>query len=61
MTTSINGKGLWEKVSGGGDVFIIKRAFGEYVSIRKFANMAKEMVTKVLLYSTFMRMGHDYG
>lgn len=34
----------------------IKLIFGEYVSAKKFVNMAKEMATKVSLYNTFMRM-----
>ena len=34
----------------------IKRIFGEYVSAKKFVNMAKEMATKVSLYNLFMRM-----
>ncbi len=32
----------------------IKRIFGEYVTARKFVNMAKEMVLKVSIYNTFM-------
>jgi ribosomal protein L32E len=32
----------------------IKRIFGEYVSARKFVNMAKEMLLKVYIYNTFM-------
>jgi hypothetical protein len=35
---------------------VIKRVFGEYVSAKKFVNMAKEMATKVSLYNMFMRM-----
>jgi len=34
----------------------IKRIFGEYVSAKKFVNMAKEMATKVSLYNLFIRM-----
>ena len=34
----------------------IKRTFGEYVSAKKFVNMAKEMATKVSLYNIFMQM-----
>lgn len=34
----------------------IKRIFGEYVSAKKFVNMAKEMVTKISLYNLFMQM-----
>jgi IS5 family transposase len=34
----------------------IKRIFGEYVSAKKFVNMAKEMATKVSLYNLFMQM-----
>ena len=32
----------------------IKRIFGEYISARKFVNMAKEMLLKVSIYNTFM-------
>lgn len=35
---------------------VIKRIFGEYVSAKKFVNMAKEIATKVSLYNLFMRM-----
>ena len=34
----------------------IKRIFGEYVSAKKFVNMAQEMTTKVSLYNIFMQM-----
>lgn len=34
----------------------IKRIFGEYVSAKKFVNMAKEMATKISLYNLFMQM-----
>ena len=34
----------------------IKRIFGEYVSAKKFVNMAKEMATEVSLYNLFMQM-----
>jgi len=34
----------------------IKRIFGEYVSAKKFVNMAKEMVIKTSLYNLFMQM-----
>lgn len=34
----------------------IKRIFGEYVSAKKFVNMAKEMTLKVSLYNLFMQM-----
>lgn len=34
----------------------IKRIFGEYVSAKKFVNMAREMATKVSLYNLFMQM-----
>lgn len=34
----------------------IKRMFGEYVMARKYANMAKEMLLKVSLYSMFVNM-----
>ena len=38
----------------------IKRIFGEYVSAKKFVNMAQEMTTKVSLYNIFMQMmPHD--
>jgi hypothetical protein len=40
----------------------IKRIFGEYVSAKKFVNMAKEMGTKVSLYNLFVQMNpHDRG
>jgi len=32
----------------------IKRIFGEYVSAKKFVNMAKEMAMKVFIYNTFI-------
>lgn len=32
----------------------IKHIFGEYVTARKFANMAKEMAAKASLYNLFM-------
>ncbi|MGH9919709.1 MAG: IS5 family transposase [Nitrososphaerales archaeon] len=35
---------------------VLKRVFGEYVSAKKFVNMAKEMTTKVSLYNLFMQM-----
>jgi hypothetical protein len=34
----------------------IKRIFGEYVTAKKFVNMAKEMVMKVSLYNLFITM-----
>ena len=34
----------------------VKRIFGEYVSAKKFVNMAEEMATKLSLYNLFMRM-----
>ena len=34
----------------------IKRTFGEYVSAKKFVNMAKEMLIKVSIYNMFMAM-----
>lgn len=34
----------------------IKRIFGEYVSAKKFVNMANEMATKVSLYNLFIQM-----
>jgi len=39
----------------------IKRIFGEYVSAKKFVNMAKEMATKVSLYNLFIRMNPRGG
>ena len=39
----------------------IKRIFGEYVSAKKFVNMAKEMATKMSLYNLFMRMNPHGG
>ena len=33
----------------------IKRIFGEYVSAKKYVNMAKEMETKVSLYNLFIQ------
>jgi len=39
----------------------IKRIFGEYVSAKKFVNMAKEMATKVSLYNLFMQMNPREG
>jgi len=35
---------------------VIKRIFGEYVSAKKFVNMAKEMATKISLYNLFIQM-----
>ncbi|MGI0091950.1 MAG: IS5-like element ISArve1 family transposase, partial [Nitrososphaerales archaeon] len=32
----------------------IKRIFGEYVTAKKFVNMAKEMAVKVSIYNTFI-------
>ena len=32
----------------------IKRIFGEYVTAKKFVNMAKEMVLKASIYNTFI-------
>jgi len=40
---------------------VIKRIFGEYVSAKKFVNMAKEMTTKVSLYNLFMQMTPHSG
>ncbi len=34
----------------------IKRMFGEYVSARKFPNMAKELILKASLYNIFATM-----
>ena len=34
----------------------IKRMFGEYVSARKFPNMAKELILKASLYNMFTTM-----
>ena len=39
----------------------IKRIFGEYVSAKKFVNMAKEMATKVSLYNLFVQMNPRGG
>jgi len=39
----------------------IKRTYGEYVSAKKFVNMAKEMATKVSLYNLFIRMNPRGG
>jgi Transposase DDE domain len=39
----------------------IKRIFGEYVSAKKFVNMAKEMATKVSLYNLFIQMNPHGG
>jgi hypothetical protein len=53
----------WKEEKGYGDRWAvegayscIKRTFGEYVSAKKFVNMAREMATKVSLYNMFMRM-----
>jgi hypothetical protein len=53
----------WKEEKGYGDRWAvegayscIKRIFGEYVSAKKFVNMAKEMATKVSLYNLFMQM-----
>jgi len=53
----------WKEEKGYGDRWAvegafscIKRVFGEYVSAKKFVNMAKEMATKVSLYNLFMQM-----
>jgi len=34
----------------------IKRIFGEYVTARKFANMAREMTMKASIYNRFIAM-----
>jgi hypothetical protein len=34
----------------------IKRTFGEYVTARKFQNMAKELILKASLYNMFATM-----
>jgi IS5 family transposase len=39
----------------------LKRIFGEYVSAKKFVNMAKEMATKISLYNLFMQMNPHGG
>jgi len=39
----------------------IKRIFGEYVSAKKFVNMAQEMTTKVSLYNLFIQMTQHGG
>lgn len=58
----------WKKAKGYGDRWAvegayscIKRIFGEYVSAKKFVNMAKEMATKVELYNLFMQMNPRGG
>ena len=33
---------------------VIKRVFGEYVTARKFVNMAKEIATKASIYNSFI-------
>ena len=33
---------------------VIKRTFGEYVSAKKYVNMAKEMLIKAFIYNTFI-------
>jgi hypothetical protein len=57
----------WKKEKGYGDRWAvegafsaIKRIFGEYVSAKKFVNMAKEMETKISLYNLFIQtMPHE--
>lgn len=39
----------------------VKRIFGEYVSAKKFVNMAEEMAIKLSLYNLFMRMNPHGG
>ena len=34
----------------------IKRVFGEYVTAKKFVNMAREMALKASIYNAFMAM-----
>ncbi len=34
---------------------VIKRVFGEYVTARKFVNMAKEMAMKASIYNGFIK------
>ena len=34
----------------------IKRVFGEYVTARKFVNMAREMAMKASIYNRFIAM-----
>lgn len=58
----------WKEEKGYGDRWAvegayscIKRIFGEYVSAKKFVNMAKEMATKVSLYNLFMQMNPRGG
>jgi hypothetical protein len=38
-----------------GALSVIKRVFGEYVTARKFVNMAKEMVMKACINNAFIR------
>jgi hypothetical protein len=54
-------KRVMEKKGIEGAYSSIKRIFGEYVSAKKFVNMAREMVIKVSPYNMFMRMTPDYG
>ena len=58
----------WKKEKGYGDRWAvegafssIKRIFGEYVSAKKFVNMAKEMETKISLYNLFIQMASQGG
>jgi Transposase DDE domain len=58
----------WKEEKGYGDRWavegaysVIKRIFGEYVSAKKFVNMAKEMATKISLYNLFMQMNPRGG
>ena len=37
-----------------GAFFVIKRIFGEYVTARKFVNMAREMAMKAYIYNGFI-------
>src|SRR3990170_7140142 len=58
----------WRKQKGYGDRWAvegafsaIKRIFGEYVSAKKYVNMAKEMTIKVSLYNLFIQMASHGG
>ena len=50
------GKKYGDRWAVEGAYSVIKRIFGEYVSAKKFVNMAKEMSTKVSLYNLFIQM-----
>ena len=42
------------QVEGRGGFSVIKRVSGEYVTARKFVNMAREMATKASIYNVFI-------